>query len=215
MSRVAARPAAVVPPRAPVAQKPNPAVAAAAPVQPAAAAPAAVAADPVAAPPVADNTTAAAAPVAAAAPAKKRGRKPGAQAGRVAKPEFPGLYSFNEDGTPVMVDDGAGGQIHQRVKLSAVPTDYDSGKFAKLRPADFTGEDLYCEFMAANLLSLAAKWEKKAKKLRTLGQAADKKATLKFLKLRDQLAALRAQLLADGTPEDLLDSDDEIADGAE
>jgi len=202
MSRVPARPTAVVPARVPQAQAANPAVAAAAPI-PAAAAPAQV--------PVAQAApVAASAPVAAEAP-KKRGRKPRADGAaattRAAKAEYPGLYAYNADGTVVMVDDGAGGTIPQRVKLTAIPTDFNPKIHEKLKGANFEDEAMFCDFMQQQALANAASWEKKAKKMRLFANSSDKRAASKFVKLREQMAALHAQLLAAGATEEMLADD--------
>lgn len=199
MTRVApSRPVGIVPPRNPQMQSAAAPVAAVAPVTP----PAAAQPAPVA--PVAETPAAAQpAPEAAAAP-KKRGRKPGAASTKVAKAEYGGLFAWNADSTPVMVSDGAGGTIHQRVKLSAVPTDFNAKTMEKLRPADFSDEALYCDFMHAEALKSADAWEKKGKKLRLLGSAQDRKSAAKYLKLREQMEALKAQLLATGATEEML-----------
>lgn len=204
-TRIPARPAAAVPARpaaVPAQGKANPAVAAAAPVvapvveQPQTAAPTETAA------PVVET----AAPV-----AKKRGRKPGSagQGGAKKKVDYHGLYVYDAAGAPVMVDDGSGNMIPQRQKLSAVPTDFNSGAHNKLRPNDFTDEAIFCDFNAQRLLAMSQGWEKKAKKIRALGGAADKKSALKFLKMREQLAKLREQLAAQGMDSALLDGTDE------
>ena len=199
---VPARPAAAVPAR-PAAAAPkqgtaNPAVAAAAPV-----AAAAAVENPA---PVAEPETAAA-PVAETAQPKKRGRKPGSGGGAKKKSDYPGLFVFDEQGAPVMVDDGSGNMIPQRQKLTAPPTDFNAAAHNKLRANDFTDEAVFCDWNAQRLLALSQGWEKKAKKIRALGGAADKKSALKFLKMREQLAKLREQLAAQGMDEALLNDD--------
>lgn len=150
-------------------------------------------------------------------PGKKRGRKSGSGktgGGAPKKATFPGLLSFNEDGTPVMVDDGQGGQYHQRLVLGEVPTGYDRNKHEKLKPSDFQDEAVYCDFMQQQFATLAKQWEKKAKKIRAMGTATDKTKALKFLKMREEMAKLAEQLRADGMDVDSLDSDDEAAEPA-
>lgn len=144
-------------------------------------------------------------------PGKRRGRKPGSGKGGGGAPKkatFPGLLSFNEDGSPVMVDDGAGGQYHQRLILGEVPVGYDPGKHEKLKPSDFQDESVYCDFMQNRFASLAKLWERKAKKIRAMGTATDKTKALKFLKMREEMAKLAEQLRADGMDVDSLDAED-------
>lgn len=150
-------------------------------------------------------------------PGKRRGRKPGSGktgGGAPKKATFPGLLSFNEDGTPVMIDDGQGGQYHQRLVLGEVPTGYDRNKHEKLKPSDFQDEAVYCDFMQQQFATLAKQWEKKAKKIRAMGTVADKTKALKFLKMREEMAKLAEQLRADGMDVDSLDSDEEAAEPA-
>jgi hypothetical protein len=216
MTKVPARPSAVVPPRP---QQAKPAVTAAAPV---AAAP--VAAAPVAA--AATNETTAA-PVVAAAPAavdgatatatapKKRGRKKGdgTSAAKKEKTDYHGLFVWEGEGENqkvVMVDDGtnSGVLIPQRKKLDAIPTDFNPKQNNKLRANDFSDEALFCEFNAALYQKIADSWTKKGKKIRALGSATDKKKALKYIKMREQLQALREQLAAQGGDLASLDLDD-------
>lgn len=145
-------------------------------------------------------------------PGKRRGRKPGSGAtggGAPKKSVYPGLLSFNEDGSPVMIDDGKGGQYQQRLVLTEVPTDFDAKKNEKLKPSDFQDEAVYCDFMQAHYAALAKGWEKKAKRIRTMGTATDRSKALKFLKMREEMQKLAEQLRADGMDVDSLDSDDE------
>lgn len=149
-------------------------------------------------------------------PGKKRGRKPGsAGTGAPKKSTFPGLLSFDENGAPVMVDDGKGGQYHQRLILGEVPTGYDPVKHEKLKPSDFQDEAVYCDFMQSRFAALAASWAKKSKKIRTLGTATDKTKALKFLRMREEMAKLAEQLRADGMDVDSLDSDSDEEAAAE
>lgn len=143
---------------------------------------------------------------------KKRGRKKGSGAGGGGAPKkatYPGLLSVNEDGTPVMVDDGKGGSYQQRLVLGEIPTDFDFAKHEKLKPNDFQDEAVYCDFMAARFAALTKSWEKKAKRIRALGSAVDQKKALKFLKMREAMAKLAEQLKADGMDVDSLDESGE------
>lgn len=186
----------VAPPQAGKANIPAPA---AAPVPETVAAPVASAA------PVAEN--AAGAPPAAAP--KKRGRKAGAA--KVEKTDYPGLLAVDESGNAVMIDDGAGGQVQQRNKLTAVPTDYDAKKYAKLKSSDFADEAVYMDFRAAEAQRLVTLFSNRARKLRTLGSVADRARANKLIKMRENMAKLAAQLKAEGVDVDALTADENEA----
>lgn len=193
---VAATPVAA-PAVAPVAPAIAPPVVAAAPVAPVAVAPAA---------PVAATS---AQPTAAPTTPKKRGRKKAdPNTPKTAKAVYPGLlatemqtgadgvatlvYVMNEDGT------------HKRLKLSALPADYNSRQHEKLTEADFVDAPLWMEFRATELQTKANSLFKRAKETRALGGVTDKKRAQKLVAMRAKMKELADQLKAQGVDVDAL-----------
>jgi len=198
------------------------------PAPPAAGKPAipAAAARPAAAPPAAPVAEVApevsAAPVAETAngaPETKK-RKGGRKKGSGSKSTlvaYPGLFVYDENNQPVMVDSGkvdAQNQPimeHQRGKLTAIPTDFNPATHTKLKSTDFVDESVFLEFRAGSLESLAAKMRARAEQLRKLGSVDDRARANKLLKMRESMAKLQEQLKSQGIDVDALMSGSDAA----
>lgn len=178
--------------------------------------PPAVAASPVAAPrptptpPVAASNNSAA-PVAAtptdaaAAQPKKRGRKAGAggKARKAQLPEYHGTYEYGADGNATQIqdgnnEDGSPRMVYKRVKLTTIPTDFDSAKHAKLKSSDFADEAMFLDFRATQLETTAKKFRGRAEQLRKIENVDDRKKVNRLEKMREQMAKLEESLKSQG-----------------
>lgn len=221
MSRIPARPP-VAPPRpgqakvpaasAPVAPVQPQTQVAPAPVSNTEVAPVAPAPAPVAQPQTQPEVSAE--PGTVATPVANAGKKGRGGRQKSERQTYHGLFVWSApdaDGnqTQVMIDDGAGGKVPQRVKLSAIPTDFDAKIHEPLKAGDFSDEALYFEFRAEQCEKQAQSFRHQAGKIRALGNAADKQKAAKLVKMRERMEALKAQLAAEGVDvEALLAADD-------
>lgn len=212
MSRVVPARPPVAPPRPGQTKAPAPPVAAPqTQVAPAPVAqPQAQVAPPVAAP-VAQPQNGSTEPGTVAAPVAEKGKRGRQKSDRST---FHGLFAWTEpdaDGnqTQVMIDDGANGKVPQRVKLKAIPEDFDAKIHEPLKAGDFEDEAVYLDFRAAQCEKQAATFRTQEGKIRALGNAADKQKATKLVKMRERMEALKAQLKAEGVDvEALMRSDD-------
>jgi hypothetical protein len=133
--------------------------------------------------------------------------------GTVAKPEKVKKAKQDGEAKPAKPNfdfatakDAAGAAIPlQEGKLTAAPANYEFGKFAKLKKSDFASKAAVMEFQANAMEFRAGKMMERAASLRTdarntakFGDEATVKKAKKMEKLRKALAALEAELEADG-----------------
>jgi hypothetical protein len=97
-----------------------------------------------------------------------------------------------------MVVGADGSQYPQRQKLTAVPTDFEPAKSAKLKPSDFDSELVFMEFQIAQTKAKLAGMEARYETIKKLGVGTGAKAASNLLKYQKQFAGLRAQLEAQG-----------------
>ena len=95
--------------------------------------------------------------------------------------------------------------LDDKGKINRVPTNFDPMKFKPLTKDLFTSDDVNMDFRALNLTTRANKMLDTAKKLRDraertrrFGDEVTRKAAAKHIKLREQLAALEAELTLKG-----------------
>lgn len=88
--------------------------------------------------------------------------------------------------------------------FTAPPADFNIKIHQPLHKNDFKSEVTYCNYSAEILEVKAAKLRKRATRLEKIGGGEDAKTSLKMLKLKDQMAELRASLSAKGIDVDAL-----------
>lgn len=113
--------------------------------------------------------------------AKGKGKKE-----KVVRVDYPGL--FGED-----TGDGP-----ERLKLTAIPEDYNSKIHKPLKRSDFVDESVFLISKAERLEKLAAKLRKEAETVKSLGTTAQRQSAKKLLKMQESMATLMASLAEQG-----------------
>ena len=85
-----------------------------------------------------------------------------------------------------------------------LPDGYVFGKFAVLKKQDFKEEYLYTLYRACKAEHDAVVLREKAKEIKSLGSSKQRAQAKKLIKMREQLAALQEQLIAQGIDIDSL-----------
>lgn len=105
-------------------------------------------------------------------------------------------------GKPIPVSEG---------KLTAVPANYEFGKFKGLKKTDFDGEPTWLDynaalydFRASRFVKRATRFRKDAERLRKFGDEATRKKASRLMKAREQMEALEKELASQGFDMDLL-----------
>jgi hypothetical protein len=88
--------------------------------------------------------------------------------------------------------------------LTAIPEDFDPRKYLPLRAKDFKDEALWCEVQAQRFDKIAAGWRKKATDAGKLGNVKDRAKAKTLIRMQDRMAALLADLKAQGVDTDAL-----------
>jgi len=138
---------------------------------------------------MAQRTTKKVAPKKTAPAAQPASAKPGtdAPAAKKEKPKrimHPAL-NCDEDGKPT-------------TPVDAVPEDFDSKVHMPLRRKDFSAEHLYFEMKAAECDRKAAEYRAAAEESKKMGSSKDRARIKRLKKMQAQMAALEAQLEAEG-----------------
>lgn len=90
-------------------------------------------------------------------------------------------------------------------KFDSIPEDFDKKKHIALKSKNFANEHDWLEFKAIECDAKAAEFRRKAKESKELGSSENRAKKKKFLAMQARLAALQAELEADG----LLNDDNE------
>lgn len=127
----------------------------------------------------------AAAPVASAKPGTAdtvavKAKKPKTK--KAKKAAYPGLYGKNEAGEEV------------RVKLKAIPTDYDPKTHKPFSRKDFDDQSLWFELRARACEVKAAEWRKRGEEEKSLEGNSEKAKTKRALKMQAKYAEILADL---------------------
>jgi len=121
---------------------------------------------------------------------------------------FSSKNAVDAEGTSILDEAGKLTAVPVQVKNEGGEVTYDGFHYRKHKPltkADFAGTDVYMDYRAFSLrqridamVVLATKYTTQATNLRKFGDEKTRKAVARVHKLREQMAALEAELAADG-----------------